>query len=114
MKTYVNCTRFTPARGKVAAILIAACLAALSAESAAQPTADPSLAKAWIQEDSQGNRWVYYRLKSGEFSAGEQLTSTGADDHAPERNEELLIRPQPAADASGLNCIWTGFCWICP
>jgi hypothetical protein len=79
--------------------------------SSSRPSPSPSSAVAWIQEDRQGNRWVYYRLKSGEFSAGEQLTSTGAYDHAPERNEEQLMSPRPAAPSS--NCIWTGFCWIC-
>jgi hypothetical protein len=100
MKTYVNCTRFTPARGKVTAILIAACLAALSAESAAQPTADPSLAKAWIQEDSNGVRYVFYKPRSGgsPVSAGrltEPLPLSSADN-----------RPRPT-------CIWTPFGWVC-
>lgn len=72
-----------------------------------RPSPEPSSALAWIQKDDQGNRWVYYLLKSGEVSAGEQLTSTRADDHAPERNENQLM-------STGLNCIWTGYCWFCP
>ena len=76
-----------------------------------RPSRDPSSAIAWIQEDGQGRRWVYYRLKDGEYSEGEQLTSTGADYRAAERYKERLMTPRPAAPSS--NCIWTGFCWIC-
>jgi hypothetical protein len=79
-----------------------------------RPSAAPSSAVAWIQEDGQGNRWVYYRLKSGEFSPGRQLTSAGADDRAAETNEEQLTSTRAAADAPRPNCIWTGYCWFCP
>jgi len=70
--------------------------------SSSRPSPSPNSAVAWIQEDSQGNRWVYYRLSSGGFSAGEKLPSTGG-----QQGLSAAASPCP-------NGIWTGFCWICP
>ena len=100
MKTYANFIKFTPARGIVTAVLIAACLAALSAESAAQqPAPVPSSVVAWIQQDSSGGpRYVYYRSGGSSVLAGqlsEPLPLSSADN-----------RPRPT-------CVWTSYGWIC-
>ena len=82
--------------------------------SSSRPSPEPSSALAWVQKDDQGNLWVYYRLEGGEFSAGRRLTGTGAEDRAARPYEERLVSTRADADAPRSNCIWTGFCWICP
>jgi hypothetical protein len=101
MKTYVNFTKFTPTRGIVTAVLIAACLAALSAESAAQPcVAVATGVVAWIEQTSPtGPRYVCYKAANGTpVSAGqlaEPLPLSSADN-----------RPRPT-------CVWTSYGWFC-
>jgi len=101
MKTYVNCTKFTPTLAKVSAVLIAAVLAGLSAESAAQaPSANPSSAVAWIQKDAKGDRYVYYKKADG--STASQGPVTAAAPTGPTDPN----KPKPL-------CVYTSYIWVC-
>ena len=99
MKTYVNCTKFTPTRGKVSAVLIAAVLAGLSAESVAQqPSANPSSAVAWVQKDAKGDRYVYYPKADGSTAYQGPVTAPA---------------PKPTDTPPRPNCVYTGYIWVC-
>jgi hypothetical protein len=86
----------------------------MSTSSSSGPSPSPDSALVWVQEDSQGNRWVFYRSSTGTVYPGQQLTGTvsagqqltEAAGFAPQ-----AARPPTAAPAS--HCIWTGYCWIC-
>jgi hypothetical protein len=71
--------------------------------SSSVPSPSPSSAQAWVQEDDQGKRWVFYKSSSGEVSRGQQLPDAASRGPQP----TAVAPPRP-------NCIWTGFCWFCP
>ena len=101
MKTYENCTKFTPARGIVTAVLIAAFVAGFSVESAAQQCATVAATNvvAWIQQDTTGGpRYVCYRAATGPTNAGQLTAAAPTGPTAP--------KPAPL-------CVYTQYGWVC-
>jgi hypothetical protein len=108
MKTHLGSTAFMPVIGKItAAVLIFATLPTGSA-GAGEGTPDCPSASAWVKQDKEGHRDVYYMENGKPVFAG-RLTGP-----PPPRPESApLRRSAPSRPESLRCCVWTPMGCIC-
>jgi hypothetical protein len=108
MKTHLSSTAFMPVIGKItAAVLIFATLP-IGSVGAAEGTPDCPSASAWVKQDNEGHRDVYYMENGKPVFAGRL---TGAP--PPRRASAPQQRSAPSRPASLRCCVWTPMGCIC-